>query len=285
MSRAPSRSVLRSLLGSMSRAIRPASILVLALLVASPLLAYTIYLKDGTKMVSREKYTVKDDKAFFTMQNGTQTYIALSEVDIERTDKANERDVGTALMVEGGEVHEVAIEDVQRESRRDRPTLRDLITSGAAGPSNLPDPAAPDPSARTNDAAPALPRTRAGFVDLSAVERTPFENADIAAEIRELFQRRELQEVEVFEGTESRRPLVEVVTGSEAGVFRAIVVASSALLQLQEQSPNQVSGIELLLTTPTGSRGGQFVIGPDEARALLTREIDPQAFFLRYVQF
>jgi len=253
--------------------------------VASPLLAYTIYLKDGSKMVSREPYTVKDEKAYFTLQSGTQTYIALSEIDVERTRKANERDVGTALMVEGGEVHEVAIEDVQRNSRRERPTLRDLITSGAAGPSNLPDPPAPDRSTPTGDQGSDLPRTRAGFVDLSAVERTPFADADVAAKIQELFEHRELQDVEVFQGTASRRPLVEVVTGSEARVFRAIVVASSALLQLQEQSPNQVVGIELLLTTPTGSRAGQFILGVDEARALLTREIDPQAFFLRYVQF
>lgn len=267
------------------RATRPTVLVLLALLVASPLFAYTIYLKDGTKMVSQEKYTVRDGKAYFTLQNGTQTYLAFSEIDVERTDKANERDVGTALMVEGGEVREVAIEDVQRERRRNQPTLRDLIRSGVAGPSNLPDPVVPDASGNSADGTAELPRTVAGFVDLTALDRKAFGNPEVTTKIQELFERRELEEVEVFQGTSPRRPLVEVITGSEAGVFRAIVVASSALIQLQEQNPNQVEALELLLTTPTGSRAGQFTIGADEARALLTRQIDPQAFFLRYVQF
>jgi hypothetical protein len=268
--------------------LRTALILGLVLAVASPSLAYTIYLKDGNRMVAREKYRVEGDRAYFTMQNGTRTYLPLSEIDVERTAKANEKDVGTAMVLEGGKVQEVPIEDVQRRSRKEHPTLRDLITRGDAGPSSLSEPEATEDVGRrdTNEPSAAeLPRTRAGYVDLGALDMKCFDDPGIVSQLRDLYARRELDDVEVYRGTNPHRPLVEVVTGSEAGVFRAIAVSAIALLQLQEQDPNRIEAVELLLTTPSGARAGQFVITPDSARELLGREIDVTSFFLRHVQF
>lgn len=262
-----------------------ALVLLLALAVATPALAYTIYLKDGNKIISREKYRVEGDRAHFTLQNGTRTYLPVSEIDVERTEKANQRDVGTAMVLEGGRVKEVPIEDVQRKSREERPTLRDLITSGAAGPSSLPEPEPVPEDVPRREQEEELPRTRAGYVDLGALEKEPFADSGITSQLRDLFARRELVDAEVFRGTTDRRPLVEVITGSEAEVFRALVVSASALLQLQEEDPDRTEAVELLLTTPSGARAGQFVITPDSARSLLGREIDVTSFFLEHVQF
>ena len=267
--------------------VRTALIALLALAVASPSLAYTIYLKDGSTIIAREKYRIEGDKVYFTLQNGTQTFYPLAEIDIDRTDNSNQRDVGTALVVEDGEVREVAIEDVQRRGREERPTLQDLITSGAAGPSSVPEPTERTPRASERNA-PTLPRTSAGFVDLAAIEKQPFAASTLASQIVDLFERREVEDVQVFQGTTPNRPLVEVITGSESGVFRAIVVANMTLARLRERSPNQVEALELLLTTPTGNRAGQFVLTPEVSAELLDEELDPQrlqAFFLRHVQF
>lgn len=271
---------------SHSSLLHTALILVLALAVASPALAYTIYLKDGNTLIAREKYRVEGDRAYFTLQNGTETYYPLSEIDVERTAEANQKDVGTAMVLEGGRVREVPIEDVQRRGREERPTLRDLIARGEAGPSSLPErePTEDLPS-RQGDEQQELPRTRGGYVDLGALDKEAYADLRIASQLLDVFARRELEDVEIFRGTTDRRPLVEVVTGSEAGVFRAVVVAAKALLQLREQNP-RLEAVELLLTTPSGHRAGQFVITPDTARELLiSREIDVTSFFLQYVQF
>lgn len=268
--------------------LRVTLIALLALAVASPLLAYTIYLKDGAKIIAREKYRIEDDKIYFTLQSGTETYYSLAEIDIERTNAANQRDVGTALVVEGGKVREVAIEDVQRRGREERPTLQDLIASGAAGPSHVPEPSATGASHRNTEQEEALPRTSAGFVDLAAFDKKPLANTALASQIVEIFQRRELEDIEVYQGTGAGRPLVEVVTGSEAGVFRSLVVATMALARLQETNPDRIEALELLLTTPTGNRAGQFVLTADNTRELLSDKLDPQtlqAFFLQHVQF
>ena len=41
------------------------------LLIAAPLTAYTIYLKDGSRLIAREKYTLEGDRALIVLQNGT----------------------------------------------------------------------------------------------------------------------------------------------------------------------------------------------------------------------
>lgn len=257
---------------------------VLALALASPALAYTIYLKDGSTIIAREKYRVDGDRAYIVLQNGTETFLQAEEIDVERTEKANRRDVGTALVIEDGEVREGSAEDLRRERRQEESTLRDLIQRGAAGPSNLPEPRRED-TRGVEDREPTLPRTRAGYVDFGALDKEDFADDEAATRLREIFEAREVEAVEVFQGTSPQRPLVVVTTGSESGVRRATLVASLALLQFQEDDPGRIEAVELYVSTPSGGRGGQFVITPEVAQALLGRQMDYPTFFLRYVQF
>ena len=47
----------------------------IATLVAAPALAYTIYLKDGSQIVSKTKYVVRGDKAIIVLPSGTETQL------------------------------------------------------------------------------------------------------------------------------------------------------------------------------------------------------------------
>ncbi|HMB52750.1 MAG TPA: hypothetical protein VKU40_05500, partial [Thermoanaerobaculia bacterium] len=67
---------------------------VAVLLAALPAAAYTIYLKDGSRMIARDKYEIKGDQAVFVLQSGTRTTIDLDEIDVARTEKANESNLG-----------------------------------------------------------------------------------------------------------------------------------------------------------------------------------------------
>lgn len=257
----------------------------LAFAVASPLAAFTIYFKDGSKLIARDRYRVEGDKAYIVLPNGTETIYAASQIDTARTERANRSDYGTALVLEDGKVKEVAIEDVPR---RGQPTLRDLITSGAAGPSKPPDsldrPTTADLPEPTTDLAPSgPPRTPAGFNDLARLERRGFADLDLAGELSQEFLRHEVPEVHIYQGTAAKRPLVEVITGSEASVFRAIRIAAVGLYTLEERYPGQIEAIELLLITPKGARAGQFVITPEMVEEL--KGVDTPTFFLRHVEF
>ena len=115
---------------SMIRSIVRGLVLALvAVLTASPLLAYTIFLKDGSRIVAKEVHRIEGDRVIITLPNGTETFIALDEVDLEQTEEFNKTNLDGAMLLEGGETKAMPIETPEETS-----TLRDLIASGEARP-------------------------------------------------------------------------------------------------------------------------------------------------------
>jgi hypothetical protein len=102
--------------------------------------------------------------------------------------------------------------------------------------------------------------------------------------LQQFFHDQGVEEVEVYQGTQDERPMVEVTTNSEAAVFRALVVSAKALLRIRDRHP-KVSAMELLLTTPSRERAGQFVLTPQMAAEVVSRNIEVSSFFLNNVQF
>src|SRR5689334_24370846 len=72
----------------------------LALLVALPAAAYTIFLKDGTRLTAKEKPAVQGDKLIFTTNIGVVQSVLVSDVDFKKTDAANKSNTGDAYVLE-----------------------------------------------------------------------------------------------------------------------------------------------------------------------------------------
>ncbi len=132
----------------------------LLIALAAPLSAYTIYLKDGTRIVAKEKYRVDEDgKAIITLQNGTQTFIKSSEIDVERTLRSNREGYGTALLLEEGKVIEgpIVSEDQEDDNLVDLAARTDSSTR-----------ARPQVRRPVRDESGDCRVTQAGFIDLSS---------------------------------------------------------------------------------------------------------------------
>lgn len=261
-------------------AIRAAALALLALLLAAvPAAAYTIYLKDGSRLVAREQYKVVDGTAYIVMPNGTTTFIDAAEIDVPRTEEANQQKLGSALVLEGGKVREMTAEDARPVERRR--TLADLIANRDSGGPALPE-------ARRGASAPAegeLALTAGGYPDLRALPPRPLADLDLAAQIQQMYIGQGLEMVEVLQGTAPSRPRVLVTTGSEASVFRALAVTCAALMRLRESRPDAVEAIELVMATPDQETAGQFVVTPELAAQLMTKQVDIATFYLAHVQF
>lgn len=256
-----------------------AALAVAALLAfAAPLAAYTVYLKDGSRVVAKEKYTIEGDKAYIVLPSGTRSVIEAREIDVERTDKANQSDYGTALLLEGGEVKEMT----KAKPPPRRKTLADLIASGANAPRELP---GVRRSAGAPQGAEGFTRTPGGAVDYLSVPRRPFGNLEVATALLQLFRGQGIDQIEIYQGTAAGRPLLDVSTNSEAAVFRALAVAASALLNLRDRFDGRIEGIELVMTTPARERAGQFTLSPETASQLIGKQVDIQTFYLAHVQF
>jgi len=261
------------------RTLRPAILALLALLAAAPLLAagYTIYLKDGARLVAKEKYKVENGRAIITLLNGTQTFVAASQVDVKRTEEANRTGYGGALVLPG------APQDVgptPTDTKKDK-TLTDLIASRTAAPRELPG----SRREKSEPAPGALIKTKAGYADFASLARRPFQHADVTAELQQFFRDQGTEEIEIYQGIRGDQPLLEITTNSEGSVFKALTTAANALLRVRDLFPNQVAAFELLLTTPERERAGQFVLTPEMATDLVSKKVDVTAFFVKNVQF
>ena len=241
--------------------------------------AYTVVLKDGSQITTREKYRIEGDKAILTLPSGTQTFYDASEIDVEKTEELNQIDLGTARLIEGGESQRIP-EDTSLD---DKVTLKDLLRSRESGL------AMPERSRRTaaqdSGSGDDAPRTKAGFVDLVNLPRSSYPKSAIISEVMRYMKGQGVDSVRLYRGSQADRPLVEIVAASEASVFKAIRDSANSLVQIHERFPDDVGAFELLLLTENQVRAGQFTLTPELANELVTGEVDAPTFFLRYVEF
>lgn len=252
---------------------------------AGPLLAYTIVLKDGNTIQAREKHEVRNGKAYIVLTNGTETVLDANQIDVQKTERANQGgDLGgTGILIDEGSSTQPPPPQTDRDRRR---SLADMIRSGDAGPTNQPSTTRTRPPSPSRAAESAgVPRTSAGYVDLTALRRRPLENERLSTALRRHFVQKNIDPVTVYQGTSPSNPLVQVTATSEAAVLRAMVVGADALLQLQDRFADGLETLELLVVTPDGGRGGQFQMTPAMANELIGQQIGVDEFFLRYVLF
>lgn len=249
--------------------------LLAALLLAGPLSAYTIYLKDGQTIIAKGKYRVEKGRAIITLPNGTQTFLNASEIDVRRTDEANRSDLGNAMVLEGNRPSNQQAPGVPKQK-----TLSDMIANREA-------PREPEVrrEVRRDTSAPGgVNRTRAGYTDLSGVARKPYSNLELASELQQFLRSQGLQEAEIYSGTQADRILLEITTNSEGSVFRSLATSANALLHIREAHPG-VAAFEILMATPERERAGQFLLTPELASDLVAQRVEVTAFFIDNVQF
>lgn len=260
---------------------RPFSLAVLALalaLFASPLsAAYLIYLKDGSTITARDKYTVKDGRAIIVLLNGTQSFVKASEIDVPRTEQANKDGVGSGVIIPGDPRPIGPQIDMSKKDK----TLKDLIANRETAPRDA-------PASRRNkeEAVPGqIGKTKAGFTDLSTLPRNPYPQLEVVSDLQQFLHGQGIDAVELYEGTQGDRPLLELTTNSEASVFKALLAASNALIHVRGLHPQKVAAFEILMTTPARERAGQFVLTPQMAEDLAAKRVEAASFFLKNVQF
>ncbi len=263
----------------------------LALLaLAGPALAYTIYLKDGSKLAAKTKYRVEGDRAIITLANGTQTFLKLSEIDVEKTEQANQDNLGKAVLIEQGKSEQIrpqaeSARQRQREKEeQERREMGALMRDRQPSPENLPEARRGErPLSETGP--PTVGRTRAGYPDLLTMTRRPFPAEDVARELERMLLRDGFPGTRVFQGTKTNRALVELKTDSEAAVLDGLRSVAAALVDVKSRHAGKLNSLDVLMLSNGRDRAGQFELTIDKAEDLAYKKIDPAEYFLAYVQF
>jgi hypothetical protein len=242
-------------------------------LVAAPVWSYTIIMKDGSKLVAKDKYVVRGDKAIIRLESGSETMLPLVEIDIPRTDAANVDNIGTAVVIEGGEAKGLTKSDTGAPRKA---TLQDLIQSRAGTDEEAE--AAPEPVRRQR---PEVSTTAATEV----VGRAPLRDVALAGTIREFLFGKGVTSVEVLQGGSASRPLLVFPTRSEGQVFKALAASAVTLIHVREKSPGAVESFEIVCRAPDGGNAGRFVMSPAQAQELVAGRIDMPTYFVKNVIF
>ena len=247
-----------------------------AALVAAPLCAYTIYLKDGSRIIAKSEYVVQGELAIVTLPNGTKSSIPFAQIDIARTAKVNESNLGgTAVLIEGGQATDLHTAAPVAE----RPKLQDLIR-GNEGELRAPPAATPPPSS-----APRTPAAAAFAREQERPSRDPFPDSDLAGELLTFISSRGAGGVTVHRSARAGQPLLAFETASEGSVFKALLTSANALLHVEAQRPGALAGLELICETPDGRLGGRFELTTQLAKELVSGRYEITKFYVENVQF
>jgi hypothetical protein len=258
----------------------------LLLLAAGPLRAYVIYLKDGSSVEAREKYTVRGNTALIVLPNGSQTTLPLAQIDVARTQSGNASDFGSATVLRGPAAAPAPAATPRQASLGELAAQR----RNQSLPPKPPQRAENAPFPTSNAAAAEAPKgglshTLAGNVDFLRVPRTPAARMQLATTVGELLRSHGVNNVGIYEGSQPGRLLLEVVANSEGAVFQAIAGAAQSMLELEAKQPHAVDAFELFLATDNRQRAGQFLITAERAQELASKKLDLTAFYLKYVEF
>ncbi len=252
------------------------ALIVALLLTALPAWGYIVFFKDGSQITTKEKYRIEGDRVILILPSGTEASYDASEIDIEKTEEINVIDYGTARLIEGLNKTTRLPKGVRFEE--EDPSFGEYISGRGLAL----------PEVRKRVAATSedeLPTTRAGFVDLMAFRRSPYPSAEITTEVLGYLKGQGLDRVRIYQGTETDRPLIEIVSASEASVFKAIKDSAACLAQIHESFPELVRAFELVMMTESQERAGQFVMTPELAEMLVSGQLNVSQFFLRFVEF
>lgn len=240
----------------------------MAALTTAPLAAYTVFFRDGRTLQTKDKPRVVNGRAVVTLLNGTQASFDPKDIDQRRTDEMNKKNLGAAEIIATDTPAPQEPAPSQSASR-----ITDIASRGVG---------TREPVRRE---ASASAKGATAVRDLMTAQRNPYPDAAMASELRTFFLGQKVEGVEVYQGTQTGRPLIEITTSSESAVFRALQVGASAVLHVRDRFPQKTASLELLMLTPGRERAGQFVLTQDMAESLVSKRVSLVSFFLDNVQF
>lgn len=227
--------------------------------------AYVVILRDGSRVVGRQKYTVKGNNALLTLKNGTLVSIPLDHIDFDATEKLNARNLGDATPLDWADVQE---EDRPRPTPTPTPSLTSLgqIRGGLGRPTA--DAARPTPT-------PGIAFTGAEYAD-----------PRVARAFEEGLERSRLYLYRIGRGTRANYLVVELQVNGKPEVNKGLMAVCEVYHILASTAPERApERVEVRMLNESGREAGLFRLAPEEAAELATGKVTATEFFQKHVIF
>ena len=236
---------------------------ILVLLVAHQALAvYVVVLRNGTRVVAREKYQVKGPNAIFMTKIGTLTSIPLSQINVEVTEKVNAMKLGDAEALDWV--------DIQKIFPTPTPTRAvsalGRIRSGIA----------------TKEGEAAKPTPTPGVVYRDARYR----DQQVDQAFQQGLESYHLYLYRTSEGTQPGYLFIEIQVNGQPETLKALQAVSMTYQLLVEKAPTRLpEAVEIQMINEAGKEAGVFRMSVADAAELVSGKVTPDKYFLEHVIF
>jgi hypothetical protein len=242
---------------------RAAFIGVLFLLLAHQAFAvYVVVLRNGKRIVAKDKYEVKGTNAVFVTKIGTLTSIPLSLVDVQATEKANALHLGDAEALDWV--------DIQRIFPTPTPTPQ-VSALGRIRPGI---------ATKEGDAAKPTPTPGVGY------REARYRDPQVDKAFQEGLESYHLYLYRTSQGTQPAYLFLEVQVNGQPETLKALQAVSSTYQLLAEKAPERLpERVEIQMINEAGKEAGLFRMSPADAAELVSGKVTPDKYFVEHVIF
>jgi len=233
---------------------------VLAAAIATQLAAasYWVVTKDGARYEAKSKWTMVNGKAMVTLVNGNVMQLDPNIIDAAKSEEVTRLGGGSLIGVEQTPVTATSKASTLGSSIRLHrlPSAQPVTPAPIAPPADMPQPSAPG--------------TGLGADVISRFERA-FENVGI------------FEHKLIPIGTNSLR--ADLTADNEEKVFNTLTATAFLMVHNAGITGVRIDSVDLFLKTTTGGAAGRFHITREDAQALESKTMTPQAYFVLKVLF
>ena len=224
---------------------------------------YVIILRNGDRVVAKEKYQVKGPNAIFATKTGTWTSIPLSQVDVDATDRVNGQGLGDAQLLEWV------------DAKKPVPTATPTPAVASLGHIKLGGMFKPEGAA-------ALPSPTPGVM----FREKPYKDQQVDQAFQQGLEGAHLYLYRTSTGTQPTYLFLEISVNGQPETLKALQAVAATYELLVKKAPERApERVEIQMLNESGKEAGVFRLSPEDAADLVSGKVTPQNFFVQHVIF
>jgi len=224
---------------------------------------YVLILRNGERVVAKDKYVVKGPNAVFATKIGVWTSIPLSQIDVEATDRVNNQGLGDAQLLE-------------------------WVDAKKPIPTPTPTPAVATLGRLKNDGmfkpegAAARPTPTPGVM----FREKRYKDPQVDEAFQQGLESYHLYLYRTSVGTEPGYLFIEIQVNGQPETLKALQAVAATYELLVQKAPDRApERVELQMLNESGKEAGVFRLSAADAAELVGGKVTPENFYIQHVIF
>jgi hypothetical protein len=201
-------------------------------------------MRDGQRYRAKEKWTIVNGKAFFTLESGQQMSLDPKMIDQAETEKVNSQSLGGARVI--------ATSQAPTQSKSQTSPLGNIGIKATPG---------------STSAKPTTPATASAPVKMGPATGATNLSNDVIQLFAQAYENVGLFDAKVL-GNGTNRLQITMTADNEDQVFKALSATAFMMTKVPGVTKEKVETIDLFLTTINGGSGGKFQMSLADATDL-----------------